>query len=446
MTSIAPGLGAAGWRSLAPPALTAPPAATPTLTRERAFSAFSTAILGALGAGGADSGGAAGTAAGRVGDVALALKNALESPAAAGDVVGSLLGTVRAALAQASQALGDAGYSREAIGSLVRQFSHALGEQLNALAGQAAAPASASSAPAPVAAAAAAAPAEPVSPASTPAGAAAGAPGGGSGAVAADYRLTESGALELVTTEGDIVRIGFRASSGGAVVGASASGAAGLAAYASVGAYASSRFSVSVQGSLNADELKAINDVLGEVNALATQFFAGNLSQAFASAATLGADPREIASLALNLTERASLSLASVGDGAPAAAPAPVTPQAPGAASQSAATTATPDAVVAATPATAVSAPPVPALAAGGGTKSLLDYLRQVLDALGSSTESGRVRFSAKAKIALLASAVGAASLTPAESTAAGLLKGIAATTTAATGTPATTPAASAGG
>jgi hypothetical protein len=198
-----------------------------------------------------------------------------------------------------------------------------------------------------------------------------------------------------------------------------------------------------VQGSLNADELKAVNDVLGQVNTLATQFFAGNLAQAFASAATLGVDPTEIAGLALHLSERTSLVLASVGEGgtAPAAGPAatpsatPVDPAttvpATGAADASAS-----DATPAAT--TSVAAPPAATSAAGGGSASLFDYLQQVLDAIGTSTTSGSVTFSARAKLELLASAVGAASITPAETTAAGVLRGFAAATTDGSATAAT--------
>ena len=247
----------------------------------------------------------------------------------------------------------------------------------------------------------------------------------------------------LQTTQGDIVQINFRNSTGGSVTGVSANAAAGLAAYAAVGSYASTRFSVSVQGNLNADEVKAINAVLGQVDTLATQFFSGNLAQAFASAASLGADPKEIAGFALHLSESTALSLASVGDGGPApASAAPAAPDPSVAAPVTAPALAAP-VTVSADPTGGTTTPLAPS-STGGGVSSLLDYLQQVFDTLGATTTSGTVTFSAKAKIELLASAVSAASITPQESAAASLLKSVAAATTD-SGPPAAAPAASTG-
>ena len=104
MSSIVPNLSLqASLRSLLTASSSPSAPATPALTQDRAFTAFSSAILGALGA----SSSAGDSANGRVGDVALALKNALENPGASGDVVGSLLNSVQAALGQASKALGE---------------------------------------------------------------------------------------------------------------------------------------------------------------------------------------------------------------------------------------------------------------------------------------------------------------------------------------------------
>jgi hypothetical protein len=427
----------ASARSYAPASLDSTATAAPALRRDRAFTAFASSILGALGAAASASDAAASGASsdatgGRVNDVALGLKNALENWSGPGDAVDSLLGTVQAALDQASQALGAAGYGSAAIQSFVTQFRGALSERLDVLASQAAAapaavtaPAASVRAPASPAAATQAAPAAPVAPVALAEKATTAA---SSGAFTASYRLTESGAIELVTTEGDVVRIGFRSSEGGAATGASATGAAGLAAYAAVSSYASSRFSVSVQGSLNADELKAVNDVLGQINTLATQFFSGSVAQAFASAATLSIDPKEIASVALRLTESVGLRLASVGDGT---AP-PVADAANAAAATTAATPATATSVPAA--AAADTAPAVTATApptfAGGGLSSLLDYLRQLLDALGTTTTQGTVTFTAKAKVELLGNAVAGATIAAPESAAAAFLKRILASTT----------------
>lgn len=473
MTSIAANLAVSTtWPSLASASATSGATAAPTLTRDRAFTTFAGAILAALGTSSTTSssgasGSSTGGSGGRVGDVALALKNALENPSATGDVVGGLITTVQSALAQATKTLSDAGYSRDQIQSLATQFSNALSDRLDVLANQAAAaappaavttsPATASPTPAtPVTTTAATPAATPVATATTPAATPAVASSSpspsspsaatattSSGAFEAAYRQTESGSFVLQTTQGDIVQINFRNSTGGSVTGVSANAAAGLAAYAAVGSYASTRFSVSVQGNLNADEVKAINAVLGQVDTLATQFFSGNLAQAFASAASLGADPKEIAGFALHLSESTALSLASVGDGGPApASAAPAAPDPSVAAPVTAPALAAP-VTVSADPTGGTTTPLAPS-STGGGVSSLLDYLQQVFDTLGATTTSGTVTFSAKAKIELLASAVSAASITPQESAAASLLKSVAAATTD-SGPPAAAPAASTG-
>jgi len=471
---------ATGWRSFAAASLDTT-TGTPALTRDRAFTAFAGSILGALGSS-ADASAGSGN---RVNDVAQALKSALQN-STSGDAVGSLLGTIQAALSSASQSLGAAGFSSDAVQSLVTDFKNALSDQLNALAGSSS-PAASPATPDPTAASASAAdptvvatpaPTPATTPATTPAAtptatsattpatapatspasstpAAGPTAATGSSAFTASYRVTESGTLELVTTEGDVVKIGFRSSEGGSATGVSANGAAGLATYAAISSYASTRFSVSVQGSLNADELKAVNDVLGQINTLASQFFSGNVSQAFASAAALNVDPNEIAGVALKLSERVSLRLATVGDpgtgpsgasSAPAAGAGSAAATAPEATTTPADPTATPadptttdpssSASTASTP-SGTSTPATPTTTSvGGGVSSLLSYLQQVLDVLGTTTTSGSVTFSAKAKLELLSSAVGAASLDPTEARAASLLKNVVGATTDATAQP----------
>ena len=62
-------------------------------------------------------------------------------------------------------------------------------------------------------------------------------------------------------------------------------------------------FSFSVEGELDADELAAINDLLGQVNDLAETFFAGDLEGAFEQALEVGYDSSEISAFALNLSQ-----------------------------------------------------------------------------------------------------------------------------------------------
>ncbi|MBS0374808.1 MAG: hypothetical protein JSR73_09490 [Proteobacteria bacterium] len=506
------------WGALAPVGINrypTAPDAPPTVSQVNAFGAFSDAILSAFGkvagsasATGADATGSA-TTPNRVGAVALALKQALEASNGSPDAVAGVLGKIQSALDAASQALASAGFSSDQIQAFTDQFKSALGAQLDALANQL----NTAGAPAPSVA-------PPTLPSTAPAtgttdtGAAGSASGAGSGtatgttagtgstgtdpatnpattpavssgAFQVSYKLSASGALRLVTAEGDIVNISFRATEKGTAIGASAAGAAGIAAYAAISQTDSARFRISVQGSLNADELKAVNDVLGQVDALATQFFQGNVSDAFSSAASLNVDPTEIAGLSLRLNESARFSLTAIGDpttttpattdttgstaGDTTATSTPPTttatdPAATGATAASGTDPAAPPATTtpaatdpAATPAGSDTGSTLPSSATGGGTGGIFDFLRQVLDAIGTPTTAGSVTISAKAKLTLLASAVGNASLTPTEAGAADFLKrifgaladtgtsgtGTSTSATAASGTP-TTPSAAA--
>jgi hypothetical protein len=62
-------------------------------------------------------------------------------------------------------------------------------------------------------------------------------------------------------------------------------------------------FEFSVEGELDESELKAINDLLNQVNNLSESFFNGNVEQAFDQALNMGFDSGEIQSFSLKLTQ-----------------------------------------------------------------------------------------------------------------------------------------------
>ena len=64
-----------------------------------------------------------------------------------------------------------------------------------------------------------------------------------------------------------------------------------------------SSFDLQIQGDLNAEELAAINDLLGQVNDLAAQFYDGDLESAFQAALDLQFDAEEIASFAVDMKQ-----------------------------------------------------------------------------------------------------------------------------------------------
>ncbi|MDZ7924145.1 MAG: DUF5610 domain-containing protein [Marinagarivorans sp.] len=71
----------------------------------------------------------------------------------------------------------------------------------------------------------------------------------------------------------------------------------------SLNASQSSQFSFSVDGDLDEGELKAINDLLNQVNKVSESFFSGNVEQAFDQALNMGFDSQEITGYALKMTQ-----------------------------------------------------------------------------------------------------------------------------------------------
>ena len=231
----------------------------------------------------------------------------------------------------------------------------------------------------------------------------------GSGtSVAAQATLTQrqKATIELVTAEGDIVKLSFRSRTSSSVdlaAAATVGGAvAGTAGYTTIN---SSRLSIEVQGNINADEAAAIGDVLNQVETLANQFFAGDVAQAFASAAALHIDSAQLASVALQLGVKQSIQATAVGETAPAAPTDPVASTSP--LPSSASTVPVP---VASTPvALPVVATPAAAPAAAPGTTVLQDFLAQVLKFTGGGESNQALAFNARAKLELLVAAIHAA-------------------------------------
>jgi hypothetical protein len=121
-------------------------------------------------------------------------------------------------------------------------------------------------------------------------------------AVSATRVRKERGSIELVTQDGDVVRIRFRSRESERVDLAGVQDAEGSALSARIATQHSARLKVAVHGELDAGELAAIENFLGGVNALATEFYDGDAEAAFAAAAELQADAQEIARYAVRLS------------------------------------------------------------------------------------------------------------------------------------------------
>lgn len=114
-----------------------------------------------------------------------------------------------------------------------------------------------------------------------------------------EYAEARDFRFELTTQEGD--KISIRASSSLGVSVLAGRDAKGV--YGSASQSTSSNFELSIEGDLNESELNAINQLLGRVDKLAGQFYAGNLDKVFDKALSLGYDDQQIASYSLNLSQ-----------------------------------------------------------------------------------------------------------------------------------------------
>lgn len=221
----------------------------------------------------------------------------------------------------------------------------------------------------------------------------------------ATYQRRDKASLAITTQDGDRVQIRFRGREG--IVAQTTSIAAG-AEERRVYAFSSGRIEIVVQGELDEQELAAIGELVGKVEALAADFFAGDAGKAFAAAAALGFDSEQIAGFALRLASRVSVRqtslvaapVATAAEGA-AIAPTPVMAGGSAAAEASVATTSGDDAA-AASPAPEPQKQTAPASA----RTTLAEYLRTLLDTLATPSGAGRYSFSMRWKLEVVIAAV----------------------------------------
>lgn len=118
-----------------------------------------------------------------------------------------------------------------------------------------------------------------------------------------DYQASRQFEFEVTTQDGDVVTI--NASSALQYGQSSSRVNDGQSQSASVQRYqqSSQQFSLSVEGNLDSDELAALNELLGDVNTLANDFYAGNLDKAFQQAVDLNYNTEEIVGYSLSLTQ-----------------------------------------------------------------------------------------------------------------------------------------------
>lgn len=232
----------------------------------------------------------------------------------------------------------------------------------------------------------------------------------------------EKGVLEIRTQEGDVVTVKFanrtdvRAGTAQFMSGAQEVDSSGL----SISTRSCAQ--LSVEGDLDADELQAIQDVVQKIDALANDFFAGNVDEALAKAADLDIDTEQLANVALRLSlkqrvEAGALTVrraepSVIAPPAPEAAPVedePVTtaPATPSVEAATDAVAAAPEAEAPAPETTPVT-PPAEANATDDQSPHtvIAKFVSHMLATFQSTDSETRVSLSFKMKLQLLTSAI----------------------------------------
>lgn len=126
---------------------------------------------------------------------------------------------------------------------------------------------------------------------------------GGTSATATGAKLISNtrGMLEIHTQEGDTITLNFASKSAVSVQDLQAGDGTTQLSGTDIQAFSKSRVTISVQGDLNADELKAVQDLVGQVNQLADGFFSGDINAALSQAGGLSFDGSQLADYSLNL-------------------------------------------------------------------------------------------------------------------------------------------------
>ncbi|MEM7081781.1 MAG: hypothetical protein AAF465_03525 [Pseudomonadota bacterium] len=137
------------------------------------------------------------------------------------------------------------------------------------------------------------------------------------------YDRSESGTLQLRTQEGDIVRMKFlNSESYNAQNQQFEEGGTVISDFSMLGSN-SSQFKVVVEGDLNGEELAAIRDVLIQAREMATNFYDGDVKNAFSMASQLNFDSEQLANVNMQFNLRETVTYADI---LAQAAPAPTDP------------------------------------------------------------------------------------------------------------------------
>jgi hypothetical protein len=151
--------------------------------------------------------------------------------------------------------------------------------------------------------------------------------------LSAETRLRERSTIRIRTQEGDVVKLELRRVENLSIEDEAYQDRSGFATSTGVDYSSRSRLRLSVDGDLNEAELAAISEVFAQAEAIAGEFFGGDLAAAFEAASALQYDTEQLARVRLRFrsSEVTNVSYARVSTSAPvepaaeAPAPEPVT-------------------------------------------------------------------------------------------------------------------------
>jgi len=126
-----------------------------------------------------------------------------------------------------------------------------------------------------------------------------------------ESRTSHSAEIEVRTQEGDIVTINISELAENSQAALQAKqGNNSLSIYAETSSYSSS-FSLSVEGDLNEEELKSINELVKKMTKVSDKFFDGNIAGAFKHANKIGFNTDQIAGFSMDLNRERSMQAVS---------------------------------------------------------------------------------------------------------------------------------------
>ena len=120
-------------------------------------------------------------------------------------------------------------------------------------------------------------------------------------------QISQSAEIEIVTQEGDVVKIRLAesASMSQSIAQVKQNGQEATAFESS--SESSSDFSISIEGDLNEDEQKSLKKLLKQMGKVGKEFFSDNIQGAFKQAQKIGLDTEQLASFSMNLSMEKSV-------------------------------------------------------------------------------------------------------------------------------------------